>query len=193
MEGITLPPGYEIDLHPETITPPTGSYFLRGIRNWTPNEDLKINMPEVSISLQKDGKTLPLRPYGYILEIDKGGIVKAYDRDVTSEYTEEGKKGLAERSTKNDTRTYTENELEDLIRNTKSGFHNELIVNGNEIGITKAYVLEGAKKIKGLRKFKKDCVLKGIEIHIIPKLLKSNIETPKQETTNAPIEEDYSI
>src|SRR5258706_3422490 len=182
MEGITLPPGYEIDLHPETITPPKESYFLRGIRNWTPNEDLKINMPEISISLQRDGQTLPLRSYGYILEIDKGGIVSAYDRDVTSEYIENGKKGLAERSTKNDTKTYSEEELDDLLQNTKSGSHNELVVRGDKVGITKAYVLEGAKRIKGLRKFKKDCLSKGIEIHIIPRLPRPEVEIPKQET-----------
>lgn len=181
MEGISLPKNYEINMHPEAITPPNGTYFIRGIKNWTPGNDLTVNFSEISCSLQKDGQTIPLRPYGYILEIDKGGIISAHDKDITSEIGENNTKEPSHRAMKADLKTYTENNLDDMIANTKNGSHNELIVKGDKVGVLGAYVVEGENNLPGIKQFKKDCLSKGIKIHLVPNIAKEF--TPIQRLT----------
>ncbi len=177
MDGIKLPAGYEIDPDPELITPPKGTYFIRALKNWNPRMGAAVSS-ETSISLQIDKKTLPLRSYGYILNVDKGAVIRAYDKDVTSELDEEGKRVPATRSTLSDAKQhsgqYTEENLDVLCEKTKDGAHNELIVRGGMVEISGCFIVEGTEKEPGLAKFRNDCLAKKLKIHIIPKI------SPKQ-------------
>ena len=56
----------------EKIKTPEGSYFVHGLKTWSAESSVGIHQPEISCSLQLDGKTEPIRPFGYILEIDRG-------------------------------------------------------------------------------------------------------------------------
>lgn len=156
----------------EEILPPAGTFFIRGVSNWTAGKDTSINYEQISISLHKDGQTTPIRPYGFILKLDPGAIVNAYDRDITTEASfREGTKFIAERAKKK-TREYTEEELGELMENTSQSKHNEIIVKGNKVEVIGAYIIEDTKGVPGIRKFRQYCSEKGFTIHIVPKIEK---------------------
>ena len=64
--------------HEEIIEPPVGTYFIHGVKTWSKENSLSIRSPEISVSVQEDGKTVPLRPYGYRLKVYKGAIKKHF-------------------------------------------------------------------------------------------------------------------
>lgn len=140
-----------------TIVPPSGSYFIHGFSHWSKNHILDLIHPEISVSIQKDHFTIPLRPIGFILEIKEGGIIAAFDRDVASKL-EYGKKTFAPWSPKS--KSY--NNLEDLLRNTPEGKHNELWVLSSHVDILAGYIMGEAKS------FEKRMKKAGYPIHKLP-------------------------
>ena len=148
------------------VKPPEGCYFIHCIKSWSKNEYFGIKTPEISCSLQKDSYTIPLRPYGYILKIDKGAVICAFDRDVTSKYNENWQKFSAARQNKKIGR-YSESELEELIKNTKENSHNELWIRGEMIQIIGAYVVKKKVVSPGTKVFIKSCRKADILIHWI--------------------------
>jgi hypothetical protein len=122
---------------------PEGTYFIRGLKFWDRSIDLLY--PEISVSLQKDGYTKPLWRFGYVIEIKPGGIIAAFDRDVTSKI-EYGRKVFAP-WTNREWRRY--DDLEELMKNTREGSHNELWVDSDLAEIVGGYVVgDGMKRFK---------------------------------------------
>lgn len=157
-------------IEPGKITPPNGSFFIHGIRGFGAGSGFMVGQfgrgcEEVSISLQADGLTLPLRPYGYIIEVDNGAIVKASARDMSTMLLGGVKHATVERGD-----SYDETQLTDLLAMTKRGGHNEITVLRNGVEVAGAYVVEGSETgIPGIRKFLQACREKKMPVHIIPK------------------------
>jgi hypothetical protein len=120
------------------ITPPPSTYFIHGLPYWSKDFFVDLMYSEVSVSIQKDGFTVPLRPLGFILEIQKGGIISAFDKDVASKLVD-GKKVLSIFS--RISKTYSETELDALVFNTPRGKHNELWVDSSKAEIVGGYTL----------------------------------------------------
>ena len=155
----------------ELVEPPEGAYFIHGVRTWSKNETIGIRSPEISGSLQVDGITKPIRPYGYRLRVDKGGLSSAFAEDVTSEFGDGYKKRLKRQSSGIKRRQYEEDELSELVDNTKIGSHNELWLIGNMIEIVGAYITEDGMSAPGAQAFLKACRKDGISIEIIKRKL----------------------
>lgn len=158
------------------IQAPESTYFVHGVKAWSKEDKIGIRNLEVSASLQKDNFTKPIRPYGYILKIDKGAISIAFDRDVSSEYNENGKKELKTQSAGRKRRKYTEDELQDLIANTKAGSHNEVWTRGDGIEIIGGYITEDALSAAGAKSFLKSCQRNSIPVRIIKEESGSQLE-----------------
>jgi hypothetical protein len=137
------------------------------VRPWSGESSFRINSPEICVSLQKDAVTKPLRPYGFILNIDRGGIKSAFDRDVTSQYNEHFEKELKIQSAGKKRHQYDENELDRLMENTKNGSHNEIWVKGDKAEIVGAYIFEEQMNAIGANVFLKACRKNGVQIKII--------------------------
>ena len=121
---------------------------------------------EISVSLQKDRTTKPIRPYGYIIKIEKGGIVSAFDRDATSAHNSKSKKEFKPQSSLKKWRWYSENELGLLLKNTRKDYHNEIWVNTDKAEIIGAYAV-GDSNMPGIKAFIKSCRKEKIEIKIV--------------------------
>jgi len=156
------------------IATPKGSYFIHGFKNWKKSNSIGNFPPEICVSLQKDGNTNPLRNYGFILDIDKGGVINGYDRDVASKHLG-GSKIIDQKSPANlrNLREYKEDELESLVENTRTGTHNEIWINSEFAEITKAYIVEKLSAIgyrpseNGIKSFLKACEKENLEIYRI--------------------------
>ena len=158
----------DIEKHEEFIETPEGCYFIHGVKDWTKKHSIGIRTPEISCSLQKDEYTQPIRPYGYILKLDKGAVTSAYDKDVTSRYYDTSfKKKLSEQTEQKKYRDYGEAELDALIENTQKNSHNELWVDGEMVEITGAYVKKSEEDIPGVKAFIKACRKENVPIHWI--------------------------
>ncbi|MCX6763530.1 MAG: hypothetical protein NTZ97_02240 [Candidatus Moranbacteria bacterium] len=152
----------------ELIQPPKDCYFIHGVKDWSKESSIGVRTPEISCSLQKDNFTKPIRSYGYILKLDKGAITSAYNKDVTSQYSDTSfKKNLSEQSNQKKFKRYSEENLEELIEDTQKNSHNELWVNGELVEIIGAYVVKNENNIPGIKAFIKVCHEKGIPIHWI--------------------------
>jgi hypothetical protein len=127
-----------------TVYTPEDTYFIRGLQEWSKFYPIDLIDPEISVSLQKDGYTLPLRPFGYVIEVEKGGIMNAFDRDVTSKIIQ-GKKTFAPWTDRN-WREYKEDEMHILMENTRKGSHNEIWVRSRCATIVGGYVVGEAGK-----------------------------------------------
>jgi hypothetical protein len=141
------------------ITPPPGTYFIHGLPHWSKHYFVELVFSEVSVSLQKDGHTTPIRPLGFILQIEQGGIRAAYAKDVASK-VERGMKVLSEFSRV--TKRYAEHELDALIANTPKGKHNELWVNPLRAEIVGGYIVGN-----GSKSFEKAMKRAGLDVHHI--------------------------
>lgn len=150
----------------EFIEPPQDTYFVHGVGEWSKDNRIGIIGEEISGSLQKDGHTKPIRSYGFVLEVEKGAISKAYDRDVTSERLR-GKKQLSQQSKTKRWKEYGEDSLEDLIKNTPMNSHNEIWLNGNGVEIVGAYITQKGIGSPGSKSFLKACKEKNIPVRNI--------------------------
>jgi len=152
----------------EIIKAPEGCYFIHGVTNWTKDNSIGIRTPEISCSLQKDEYTRPLKPYGYILQLTKGSIISAYDRDVASKYNDNSfTKSLSWQTNQKKLKNYSEENLDILIANTRQGNHNELFVKGEKVEIVGAYVDKSKSGSAGIKVFIKACKSENIQIHYI--------------------------
>lgn len=150
----------------EFIEAPEGCYFIHGVKDWTKKHTIGIRTPEISCSLQKDNRTQPIRPYGYVLKLDKGAVTSAYDKDVTSHYRDtDFKKRLSEQTEQKKYRDYSEDELDALMENTREKSHNELWVNGEKAEIIGAYIRKIENTSPGTKEFIKACEKENIPIH----------------------------
>lgn len=150
---------------PELIKTPEDSYFIHGVEPWDRNKRIGIFNTEISVSLQKDGFTNPLRPYGFVLSIEKGGIRKAFPRDVASRRGDWAEKELKETSPQ--VGEFSEDDLEKLLSETPIGKHNELWVNGEKINIVGSYIDKSRMTDPGAKQFLKAVKEVGLEIRII--------------------------
>lgn len=136
-----------------TIISPPGDdmAFLWGQHMWGKNSEPEHPEGIIKVSLHKYEKTVPM-PYGFIVEIGSGGILRAYDYEVTEFSKIEGHHfqyfGLF-----NDFRVYNENELNDLMKNTSIHGSNEIWVSGRKARIVGAYIF-GEDSHRGLTIFK---------------------------------------
>lgn len=135
------------------VTPPE-TYFIYGLSHWSKEFILGIIHPEISISLQKDGYTQPLRPLGFILKVNS--ILAAFDRDVSSKLID-GKKEFSPWSPKS--RNYSD--LSELINNTRRKSHNELWASSSEVEIIGGYIVGKSKS------FEKRMITAGYSIHYL--------------------------
>lgn len=158
----------DIEKQEKFIEAPEGCYFIHGVKGWTKKHSIGIRTPEISCSLQKDEHSQPIRPYGYVLQLDKGAITSAYDKDVTSRYYDTSfKKRLSEQTEQKKYRNYDEGELDALIENTQKNSHNELWVNGEMVEIIGAYVKKSEEDALGTKAFIKACGKENIPVHWI--------------------------
>ena len=127
-------------------------YYIHGVLPWTKNCYFGKFSPQISISLHHDNYTKPLYPYGYILEILKTKIIRAFDCDVTSETDSIGNKSFSRLTCLNSFRNYHYSELNTLIRNTKMGSHNEIWIQSEHVEIVGIYI---NKEVPGVNSFKK--------------------------------------
>lgn len=165
MESATLELDKEVLAGLEKIVPPEGTYFIHGIRDFTLTRQSPILHPEISCSLQLDGNTKPFRPYGYVIEVDKGSLNKAFPRDVSSLSLSDGKRlGRFSRAMQ----SYDEDQLEELIKNTPRGKHNELWVLGDGYTIVGAYQTAEALGKPGIKQFLQSCKRRHLPIRVIP-------------------------
>lgn len=113
--------GVEFHETEAVITPPEGTYFIHGVNSWNKDSIVSVSFPEISCSIQKDGYTDPLRPFGFILELDKGSIVSAHDTDVASKRGSGYTKEYGDATLSKNYKEYSEDELGTLIESTKEG------------------------------------------------------------------------
>lgn len=133
------------------IHPPEGTSFIHGIHHWSKNHLVDFVHPEISVSIHKEGHTLPLRPIGFIVSIKEGGVNAAFDRDTASKLIA-GKKQFSIYSRK--LRNYLVSEFNQLIANTRKGKHNELWVESDKVEILSGYSIGNNKTFeKAMNKF----------------------------------------
>jgi hypothetical protein len=135
------------------------TYFIRGLQHWSKCTPIDLFHPEISVSLQKDGFTKPLREFGFIIEINHNGIIASFDRDVTSKI-KDGKRVFSPWSNKK-WRDYGEDMIS-LIGNTREGSHNEIWVDTDYAQIIGGYVI--GNNHKG---FQKSLSREGYPIHCL--------------------------
>ena len=113
--------------------------FLWGQSKWGKVDEPKHPDNVIKVRLRKYGFTVPQMAYGFILGIGTGGILRAYDYEVTDFSQIEGRRfqylGLF-----NDFRVYSEDELDELMSHTLAFGSNEIWVDGKKARITGAYV-----------------------------------------------------
>jgi hypothetical protein len=137
------------------------TYFIHGFKTWERNGYFKLR-GEISISLHKEGHTKPLRDFGFILSIDLEHIIAAFDCDITSK-VENGKRVLSWQS-KRGAKNYDKTNLDQLIKNTPKGKHNELWVCGENVEIIGGYYIGSGHEsfIKSMTHKKLQCLNFGI-------------------------------
>lgn len=146
-----------------TIKPPNNCIFIHGVRKWNKNKSIGFFYPEISISLHEPGYTIPVKPYGFILKLYNGAIIKSFDKDVTSKYNENYQKIFSEQTKHKKFINYEYN-LEKLIENTAWQNHNEIWCYHHLIEIVGAYIY---KKDRGYAAFIKECNKQNIPIERI--------------------------
>ena len=136
--------------------------FIRGIPPWEKNTPVMLPPGEISVSLHKPGLT-PLRPYGYVLKVHPGGIIAAFDRDVCSDKNGNNK-CISQKTSHKQYRNYGECELDQLLANTRPGFHNEIWIDSDKADIIGAYVTGISP---GWKQFKNDVMKRGLKVQSI--------------------------
>lgn len=149
----------------EKTKTPLGSYFIRGIEKFKKGDQISIIYPTISVSLQLDGKTRPIREYGYVVELDEGAIQGAFDRDVSSKPLR-GRKTFGHLSFHKKFHDYG-NDLINLLHNTRPGSHNEIWVNILGVDIIGGYMVENTKA-NGYKKFTQAIQNNGLPMKVIP-------------------------
>lgn len=146
----------------EFIRIPVDCCFIRGVKDWKRNDGLGLRYGEISVSLHKEGRTVPFRDYGYVLAIEKDGITAAYPSDVTS-FVEDGYKVISNRN-----RNWIDfkDDLEALIQATPIGKHNELFVNALKAEIVGVYAA-GPGPSSGRRAFLSACKQKNLPLILL--------------------------
>jgi len=128
-------------------------YYIHGLKDWTKKSIFGRFSPQISISLNHDYYTVPLYPYGYIVTIiDPKCIVSSFDTDVSSELNSFGNKVFS-RLTKDKWFKDYYDDLDNLIRNTKHGSHNEIWIRSCHVKIIGIYI--NKENVPGLKSFKK--------------------------------------
>ncbi|RIH85266.1 hypothetical protein Mterra_01755 [Calidithermus terrae] len=147
----------------EPLTPPDNSLFIHGVWRWDRHRLLGVLVPEICVSLHLEGRTQPLRPYGYVLRLYRGAIRCAFDRDVGSV-----RRGgwLTLPGPRPALRYYLEDELAELLARTRPGGHNELWVRAARAEIVGGYLLEGSQAA-GATAFRRACLRAGWAVRLL--------------------------
>ncbi len=149
------------------IPTPHESFFIHGVNGWSKHHRFGILEAEVSVSLHENGRTKPLRPYGYVLQIRKNGTRACFDRDATSTHGSVGSK-RSKFINRGGLRDYGEEELNELIQNTRSGTHNEIWARSNSLQIVGVYLCEWGKGSPGSKSFLSVAQTHKLPISIVP-------------------------
>lgn len=124
-----------------TIIPSPGedTAFLWGQPRWGRDDEIKQPEGVIKVTLHKYGVTTPIQPFGFIIEIAKGGILRAFDWEATEFSSIHGRKfqylGLF-----SDHRVYQEDDMEEMLNRTAAYGANEIWVDGSKARIIGAYV-----------------------------------------------------
>jgi len=159
--------GAATDISSLPVIPPEGWYFVRGLRTWRRGLVPRIWANQISCSLQNDGVTSPLRPFGYVLKLYRGAIVAAFDRDVSSTTGANVSKSFGHQTAHRESTNYGEAGLGELTANTRRGSHNEIWVDSSRAEIAQAYVLGGSSGVPGTLAFVRACRSAGLDVHWI--------------------------
>lgn len=146
----------------EFIEPPAGCYFIRGIKDWKRDQGFGLRGGEISVSLHRDGHTVPFRDYGFVISIEEAGLLGAYPADVTSRVV----RGHKEFSRQSDARQWPDlkHDLDALIEATPPGKHNELFVDALLAEIVGVFTF-GPGPSAGRRAFLAEAAQKKLPLH----------------------------
>jgi hypothetical protein len=130
--------------------------FIHGVKEW--NRSCRVGTfrsLEISISYHIPGRTVPFRPYGYVLEIISLKGLRLFPHDISSLLIS-GRKvyrpGLKRRQ------VYS---LEELIKQTPKASHNEILTRVDNINLIGYYISETGAN--GSRIFARVCEQAGLQ------------------------------
>ena len=149
------------------ISAPFASYFVHGFRTWDRFSSFQRFEPEMSCSLQLDGYTNPFRPFGVVIAIEEGGLIKGFDQDVASVLID-GQKVFGHHSRAQGLPQYDITNLTDLLGNTNRYQHNELWIDAESVHLLGAYCVSNTFGISGARAFRKACREVGLKLQEDP-------------------------
>ena len=149
------------------ITPPSTSYFVHGFRTWDRFSSFQRFETEMSCSLQLDGHTNPFRPFGVIIAVEEGGLIKGFDQDVASLLID-GEKVFGHHSKAESLPQYRETNLAELLENTSRYYHNELWIRAESVHVVGAYSMSETYGVSGAKTFRKECRASGLTLREIP-------------------------
>ena len=149
------------------ITPPSTSYFVHGFRTWDRFSSFQRFEAEMSCSLQLDGHTNPFRPFGVIIAVEEGGLIKGFDQDVASLLID-GEKVFGLHPRAESLPQYSETNLAELLKNTIRYYHNELWIEAESVHVVGAYCLSDTYGVSGAKAFRKECLASGLTLREIP-------------------------
>ena len=149
------------------ISAPSASYFVHGFRTWDRFSSFLRFEPEMSCSLQLDGYTNPFRPFGVVIAIEDGGLIKAFDQDVASVMID-GQKEFGHHSRAEGLPQYDVTNLAGLLENTHRYQHNELWINADSVHVLGAYCVSNTYGIAGAKAFRKACREAGLKLQEVP-------------------------
>lgn len=119
--------------------PSTDSAFLWGQSQWGKDNTIENASGVIKVTLHQYGITQPILPFGFIIEIAKGGILRAFDWEVTDFSPIVGRKfqylGLF-----SEHRVYKEDEMPEMLSRTTAHGANEIWVDGDKTRIIGAYI-----------------------------------------------------
>ena len=153
------------------ITPPSTSYFVHGFRTWDRFSSFQRFESEMSCSLQLDGHTDPFRPFGVIISVEEGGLIKGFDQDVASILVD-GEKLFGHHSKAECLPQYREANLAELLENTIRYRHNELWIRTESVHVVGAYCVSDTYGVSGAKAFRKECLASGLILREIPTVAK---------------------
>jgi len=121
----------------------------------------------MSCSLQLDGHTNPFRPFGVIIAVEEGGLIKGFDQDVASLLID-GEKVFGLHPRAESLPQYSETNLAELLKNTIRYYHNELWIEAESVHVVGAYCLSDTYGVSGAKAFRKECLASGLTLREIP-------------------------
>lgn len=144
---------YELEpreLGPILAPPEKNSFFTWPWRSrWHLRDRPQHPQGMIRASLQSHGWTSTFYPFGFIIEIEQGGVKRGWSQPV-SDYLSIGNPPIAEVPSGREFTIYQESEMKELLLATPSFDSNELWVDGSKARVVAAYAsnIDGEKKVQ---------------------------------------------